>query len=175
MDLIALCKYLEATQDHLGVESERYGGGFRAIVAHRSATDFLFDMLEGDDFQGTETQAFLGDNPLFPSAHGATPQEALQKLDAKIGLLYQFEPSPSGYKWIAKRRFVLKAQYDTEPGEERGWYDVSWSDIVQDLRSNKLYYYEDAKSKCGDSVRRDLHALVSFKYEGEFASLADFA
>lgn len=175
MELNALNKYLEATQDHLGVEGERYGGGFRAIVAHRSATDFLFDMLEGDDFQGTETQAFLGDNPLFPSAHGATPQEALQKLDTKIGLLYQFEPSPCGYKWKAKSRFVLRAQYDAEPGEARGWYDVSWSDIVQDLRSNELYYYEDAKSKCGDSVRRDLHALVSFKYEGEFASLANFA
>lgn len=47
MDLDALNKYLEATQDHLGVEDQRYGGGFRAIVAHRSATDFLFDMLEG--------------------------------------------------------------------------------------------------------------------------------
>lgn len=100
-------------------------------------------MLEGDDFQGTETQAFLGDNPLFPSAYGATPQEALQKLDAKIGLLYQFEPSTSRSRWKAKSRFVLKAQYDAEPGEARGWYDVSWSDIVQDLRSNEHY------SKCG--------------------------
>ncbi|TCV51405.1 hypothetical protein [Pseudomonas sp. 460] len=175
MELNALNKYLEATQDHLGVEGERYGGGFRAIVAHRSATDFLFDMLGGDDFQGTETQAFLGDNPLFPSARGATPQEALQKLDAKIGLLYQFEPNNGAYKWKAQSRFVLKAQYDAEPGEARGWYDVSWTDIVQDLRSNELYYYEDAKSNCGDTVKRDLHALVSFKYEGEFASLADFA
>lgn len=175
MELNALNKYLEATQDHLGVEGERYGGGFRAIVAHRSATDFLFDMLGGDDFQGTETQAFLGDNPLFPSAYGATPQEALQKLDAKIGLLYQFEPSKGAYKWKAQSRFVLKAQYDADPGEARGWYDVSWSDIVNDLQSNSSYFYDDSKAKCSDVVRRDLHALVSFKYEGEFASLADFA
>ncbi|QOI07911.1 hypothetical protein [Pseudomonas savastanoi] len=175
MELNALNKYLEATQDHLGVEGERYGGGFRAIVAHRSATDFLFDMLEGDDFRGTETQAFLGENPLFPSARGATPQEALQRLDAKIGILYQFEPSTGAYKWEARRRFVLQAQYDGEPDEARSCYDVSWLDIVQDLRSKELYYYESAKSDCGESVKRDLHALITFKYEGEFASLIDLA
>lgn len=45
----ALNKYLEATQHHLGVEGERYGGGFRAIVAPRPATEFSFGMLEGDD------------------------------------------------------------------------------------------------------------------------------
>ncbi len=49
MTLDALNKYLEATQDHLGVEDQRYGGGFRAIVAHRSAANFLFDKLEGSD------------------------------------------------------------------------------------------------------------------------------
>ena len=172
MELNALNKYLEATQDHLGVEGERYGGGFRAIVAHRSAADFLFDMLDGDDFQGTEAQAFLGDNPLFPSAWGATPQEAIQKLDAKLGLLYQFEPNKSGYRWTAQSRFLLRAQYDAdEPGEERGWYDVSWVDIVHDLKSSSPYFYEDSKRSCSDSVKRDLHALISFKYEDEFASL----
>jgi hypothetical protein len=171
MELNALNKYLEATQDHLGVEGERYGGGFRAIVAHRSATDFLFDMLEGDDIQGTETQAFFGDNPLFPAAYGATPQEALQKLDQKIGLMYQFEPGNGEFGWEAKRRFVLKAQYDADDGEERGWYDVSWTDIVDNLKSTSTYYYENSKAQCGDSEKRDLHALVSFQYEGHFASL----
>jgi hypothetical protein len=171
MELDALNKYLEATQHHLGVEGERYGGGFRAIVAHRSATDFLFDMLEGDDIQGTETQAFLGDNPLFPAAYGATPQEALQNLDQKISLLYDFEPGNGGFGWEAKQRFLLKAQYDADAGEERGWYDVSWIDIVDDLKSATTYYYEDSKAKCGDSHKRDLHALVSFQYEGPFASL----
>lgn len=171
MELDALNKYLEVTQDHLGVEGERYGGGFRAIVAHRTATDFLFDMLDGDDFQGTEAQAFLGDNPLFPAAWGSTPQEALQKLDAKLGLLYHFEASTGSYKWKATRRFELKAQYDADPGEERGWYDVSWVDIVGDLKSSSLYFYEDSKASCSDSEKRDLHALINFKYEGPFAGL----
>ncbi|WP_205417988.1 hypothetical protein, partial [Pseudomonas savastanoi] len=57
----------------------------------------------------------------------------------------------------------------------RSCYDVSWLDIVQDLRSKELYYYESAKSDCGESVKRDLHALITFKYEGEFASLIDLA
>lgn len=171
MELNALNKYLEATQDHLGVESERYGGGFRAIIAHRSSTDFLFDMLEGDDLQGTQAQEFFWDNPLFPSAHGTTPQEALQKLDEKLGLLYNFEPSDGGYKWKAQSRFVLKAQYDADSGEEGGWYDVSWSGIVQDLHSNSGYFYNDSKAKCSDAVRRDLNALLQFQYEGDFAAL----
>lgn len=171
MELDALNKYLEATQDHLGVEDQRYGGGFRAIVAHRSATDFLFDMLEGDDFQATEAMAFLGDSPLFPSATGKTPQEALQKLSAKLGLLHTFERSTSSHKWKAIRRFELKAQYDADPGEERGWYDVSWVDVVLDLKSSSLYYYEESKAGCSDCEKRDLHALINFKYEGPFAGL----
>ncbi|WP_449122207.1 hypothetical protein [Pseudomonas viridiflava] len=171
MYLDALNKYLEATQDHLGVEDQRYGGGFRAIVAHRSTTDFLFDMLGGDDFQATEAMAFLGDNPLFPSATGKTPQEALQSLNAKLELLYTFEPSASVYKWTAIRRFELKAQYRADPGEERGWYDVSWVDIVADLKSSSLYYYEDSKAGCSDIEKRGLHALINFKYDGLFAGL----
>lgn len=171
MELDALNKYLEATQDHLGVEYQRYGGGFRAIVAHRSATDFLFDMLEGDDFQGTEAQAFLGENPLFPSATGTTPQQAIQNLNSKLEQIYEFEASSGVYKWKATRRFELKAQYNADPGEERGWYDVSWVDIVGDLKSSSLYWYEDSKASCNDSDKRDLHALINFKYEGPFAGL----
>jgi hypothetical protein len=171
MELDALNKYLEATQDHLGMEDQRYGGGFRAIVAHRSATDFLFGMLDGGDFEATEATAFLDENPLFPSAIGATPQEALENLNAKLELLYQFETSTDPFRWKATSRFQLMAQYDADPGEERGWYDVSWVDIVGDLKSSALYYYEDCKAKCNDSEKRDLHALVNFKYEGQFAQL----
>jgi hypothetical protein len=170
MELDALNKYLEATQDHLGVESQRYGGGFLAIVAHRATTDFLFDMLEGNDLQATEAMAFLGDNPLFPSATGKTPQEALQKLSAKLELLYSFEFVTSGYKGMAVRRFELKAQYEADPGEEPSWYDVSWFDVVDDLKSGSLYYYQDSKDSCSDSEKRNLHAL-NFKYEGLFADL----
>lgn len=173
MELEALNKYLEATQHHLGVEGERYGGGFRAIVAHRSTADFLFEMLDGGDFEATEAQAFLGENPLFPSAWGNTPQDAIKKLNAKLALLYKFESSTNVYKWKARARFELKAQYDAAPGEERGWYNVSWSDIVNDLQSDSTYYYEASKDECGGSVKRDLHALRNFKYEGEFAGLAE--
>lgn len=173
MEMEALNKYLEATQHHLGVEGERYGGGFRAIVAHRLAADFLFDKLDGDDYEATEAQAFLGENPLFPSAWGNTPQEAIKKLNAKIALLYEFVPTSDVYKCKAQARFELKAQYDAAPGEDRGWYNVSWNDIVKDLQSESIYYYEASKEKCGNSVKRDLHALRNFNYDGEFAVLAE--
>lgn len=171
MELEALNKYLEVTQDHLGVEGERYGGGFRAIVAPRSDCKFLFGMLDADDIRGTETQAFFGENPLFPSAFGETPQHALSKLNEKISVLYHFEPSIDSHRWQAISRFELKAKYDADPGEPRGLYDVTWTDIVKDLRSTTTYYYEGSKAQCTDSIKRDLNALVTFKYEGEFALL----
>jgi hypothetical protein len=133
-------------------------GGFRAIVAHRSARIF-FSICS----KGTQAQQFFWDNPLFPSAHGTTPQEALQKLDVKLGLLYQFENGNGVSNWKAQSRFVLKAQYDSEPGEERCWYDVSWSDIIQDLRSTSIYFYDDSKNKSDDTIRRNLNALIKFK------------
>lgn len=172
MTLDNVNKYLSATADHLGVEEERYGGGFRAIVAPRAAADFLFGMLEGDDLQGTEAQAFLEENPLFPSAHGESPAEALQRLDAKLGLLYHFESGTNRTGWMATRRFELKAQYDAEPGEEPAWYDVRWGDIVEDLRlSNAAYYYQSSVESCSTTEKRDLHALIHFEYEGAFAAL----
>lgn len=167
----SLNKYLDATQHHLGVEGERYGGGFRAIVAPRQATDFLFGMLEGDDIEGTQAQFFLGENPLFPSAYGSTPQEAMQRLDVKLSLLYRFEPASSGYKWKIEEQFELKANYDADPGEKPSSYQVSWGDIVQDLNSASDYFYESAKECCNSTEKRDLHALVNFKYEGIFANL----
>lgn len=167
----ALNKYLEATQHHLGVEGERYGGGFRAIVAPRPATEFLFGMLEGDDIEGTEAQFFLSENPLFPSAYGSTPQEALQKLNVKLSLLYHFVEASGAYKWSAEPLFELKAQYDSDPGEEPGTYQVSWGDVVQDLQSDSDYFYEHEKQKCNRTVNRDLHALVNFNYDGPFALL----
>jgi hypothetical protein len=169
----SLNKYLEATQHHLGVEGERYGGGFRAIAAHRTTTDFLFEMLEGDDLEATEAQAFLQENPLFPSAWGNTPQDALQKLDAKLGVLYRFSPGESVYKWRAEATFKLTALYDADLGAVRSPYDVRWEDIVRDLRSSSPWYYDDAKSHCSDCERRDLHALLNFKYEGVFERLLE--
>lgn len=170
MKLDALNKYLEATQDHLGLEDQRYGGGFRAIVTDRSAAEFLFEKLAGGDFDGTEAQHFLDDNPLFPSATGKTPQDALQRLSDKLELLYQFEPNSGVYKWTAVPRFKLQAQYDSDPSES-GRYDVCWNNIVDDLESDALNFYESCKNECSDQVRRDLHALINFKYEGIFANL----
>lgn len=170
MKLDALNKYIEATQDHLGVEYQRYVGGFRAIVAHRLAVDFLFEMLGGDGIESTEARSFLDNNPLFPSATGKTPQDALQKLSDKLELLYQFEPDSVMCKWTAVPRFKLQAQYDADSSES-GHYDVCWDNIVDDLESDAHYFYKRCRAECSGQVRRDLHALVEFKYEGIFASL----
>jgi len=55
-------KYVEATGKHLGVENQRYGSGFIAIVASRSASVFLFDKLDSGDSEGTEAQSFFAEN-----------------------------------------------------------------------------------------------------------------
>ncbi|CAB3920223.1 Uncharacterised protein [Achromobacter xylosoxidans] len=167
-----LNKYLAASSDHLGVERERYGGDFRAIAAPRPATEFLFSMLEGSDIEGTEAQGFLWSNPLFPATQGDTPTEALARLDAKLGLLYRFEPGPGGTGWIAVRQFTLLAQYDGEPGEAPESYDVRWGDIIEDLQNSRsTYFYEDCVKACSATRQRDLHALIHFDYTGAFASL----
>lgn len=171
MKIDALNKYLEATQYHLGVEDQRYGGGFRAMVGIRTKVDFLFAMLECGDIEASEAMAFMDENPLFPSATGVTPQEALQNLSAKLDTLYEFKPSEGVYKWEAKKCFELKAQYDTEPDEPQSWYDVAWEDIVADLRTSELFFYEASKSTCSKKEKRNLHALINFQYEGPFARL----
>lgn len=166
-------KYLEASQHHLGVEGERYGGGFRAIVAPRPSTEFLFGMLEGDDLEGTEAQSFFAENPLFPSAWGTTASEALKKLNAKLTLLYHFEASTGVYKWKAEPKFSLLANYDSRPGEVPQTYKVSWADVVEDLFGDSTYFYEAAKRSCSATHKRDLHALLNFEYEGELSGLRD--
>lgn len=171
MKIDALNKYLEATQYHLGVEDQRYGGGFRAIVSNRTKVDYLFAMLEGGDIEASEAMAFMDENPLFPSAMGETPQGALQNLSAKLDLLYEFKPSEGVFKWEAKQRFELKAQYDTEPDEPESWYHVSWEDVVGDLRTSELFFYEASKSACSEKEKRNLHALINYQYEGPFATL----
>lgn len=167
----ALNKYLSATGHHLGVEEERYGGGFRAIIAHRDDSDFLFSMLEGDDFAGTQAQDFFADNPLFPSAYGASPSEATQRLEAKLNILYRFERHADVSKWQAKPLFDLSAEYDTDPGESISTYQVAWGDVVEDLKGGPLLFYDDAKNVCNARNKRDLNALINFKYQGTFAQL----
>lgn len=171
MNMDAIYKYLESQGGHFAVEQERYGGGYRAIVCHRSACDFVFDMLEGDDIEGTQMQFFLGDNPLFPTATGSNVQEAVTKLDSKLNLLYTFEQSDGIRKWKALPNFELKALHDCEDGEEQTYYDVSWLDIINDLYGAGKWFYEQAKEEATPSHRRDLHALVNFEYTGDVLSL----
>lgn len=168
-----LNKYLEATQHHLGVEGERYGGGFRAIVAPRPSVDFLFGMLEGDDNDGTQAQFFFADNPLFPAAYGETPLQAIEKLDAKLSILYRMVADQGVYKWRAEPQFRLLANYDSEPGEVPQAYPVAWADIVDDLGGQSTYFYEGAKDICSATNKRDLHALVNFEYDGPLALLRE--
>jgi hypothetical protein len=164
-------KYLEAKGGHFAVEQERYGGSYRAIVCHRSACEFIFDNLEGDDLEGTQMQSFFWDNPLFPSATGSTTQEAIANLDAKLKVLYTFKQEQDVRKWEAIPNFELKVAYDCEDGEEQSYYEVSWLDIINDLHDAGRWFYEEAKEKANPTNRRDLHALINFKYTGDLLSL----
>ncbi|ATC60112.1 hypothetical protein [Vibrio anguillarum] len=87
-----ITKYLEAKGGHFAVEQERYGGAYRAIIGHRSACEFIFDALEGDDNEATQMQSFFWSNSLFPSATGSSLQEAISNLDEKLAVMYTFEP-----------------------------------------------------------------------------------
>jgi hypothetical protein len=165
-------KYLESEGGQFAVEQERYGGSYRAIVCHRSACDFIFDNLEGDDLDGTQMQSFFWDNALFPSATGNTVQEAVENLESKLKILYTFEKQSGVKNWLAVRNFELKAPYDCDGDEEQTFYDVSWLDIINDLKLvSSRYFYESAKEQASLTKRRDLHALIKFNYTGDFLSL----
>lgn len=167
-------KYLEATLHRLAIDEERYGGGWRAIVAPGAAIEFVFDMLGGDDIEGTQAQLFLSVNPLFPSAWGRTPSDALAKLDAKLSVLYRFESSGTE-GWSAEPQFNLLAQHDSDADDEvSSSYQVMWVDVTQDLRTmhaETKYFYDEARDRCSATQMRDLHALLNFKYEGVWAQL----
>lgn len=182
--MINLDYYLGATSDHLGVEANRYGRGFWAMALHTSASDFMFDMLTGDDERGLATFQFLQENPLFPAAYGDSPMSALAALDRKLGLLYCFNPREGWIadngevtRWTETPQFSLKALCDPEPGNPSSWYDVSWLNIVEDLMESKsaipygANYYRDARETCGPLEKRNLHALANFSYDGEWAKL----
>lgn len=166
-----LLQYLEATSKHLGVERERYGSGYRAIIAHRDCVDFLFDRLEGDDNDGTQVQMFFAENPLFPSGYGLTPSEALHNLDDKLGALYSFVETGCVYKFRAEPKFKLEAGHDCALGEDQTFYEVCWDDIIRDLNSTGTYFYEQSKEKATVRECRNLHALLNFEYTDEFKAL----
>lgn len=164
-------KYLEAQGGHFAVEQERYGGSYRAIVCHRSACEFIFDALEGDDIEATQMQSFFWSNALFPSATSSSLQEAISNLDAKLAVMYSFEQCTGVYKWKAKANFELKAAYDQAEGEEPIFYDVSWLDIINDLFCGSPFYYDKAEDEATPTHRRNLHALLNFDYSGQFKDL----
>ena len=143
----------------------------RAIVASRDMVAFLFDKLDGGDPDGTEAQLFFADNPLFPYGFGVTPSNALKDLDRKLGLLYELRSDTGSRDVKAIPKFELRARHDVEPNEPTSWYEVSWDDVVSDLRGSGRYFYEDAKDSATETVRRNLHALLQFKYVGPFLQL----
>jgi len=155
-------RYLEKMDQPLAVEQERYGGGYRVIALSRTSAEFLFGMLEGDDIEGTQAQFFFGENRLFPSAWGSSLGQALCRLSAKLEAMYEITDKP----WRAgvERKFKLLAEYDTEPGKDKSYYEVEFEQVVNDLRSGSCYWYEEAKEKCSLTENRNLHALVNFQW-----------
>ena len=161
-------RYLEATGNHLGVEGWRYGSGYFAIILHRSSVDFLFNKLEGDDFAAAEAYAFLSECTLIPFSCGSSPQQALKRLNAKLGALYKFESKDAGNEgWKELPNFHLVAEHDIDPGEEQTFYEVEWDSVIQDISGRGTYFYSDAKRKCSARINRDLHALINFKWPEE--------
>ncbi|MEM0550177.1 MULTISPECIES: hypothetical protein [Aeromonas] len=158
-------RYLDKMDQPLAVEQERYGGGYRVILLHRTSAEFLFDMLEGDDNEGTQAQFFLGENMLFPSAWGRSLGQALRRLSAKLEAMYEITDKP-GRSGVA-RKFKLLAEYDTEPGEDKSYYDVEFEQVVDDCRHGDWYWFEDAKEKCSQTENRNLHAWVNFQWPAD--------
>ncbi|MGD8165355.1 hypothetical protein [Pantoea sp. FN0307] len=167
-------KYLEAVPHHLGVENRRFGYGFTAVILDMKSAEFVFDMLSSRD-SAYDMQSFLVENPLFPAAQGDTPEAALTRLNAKLGLLYDFKESGGVYRWSAKEKFELSAQCDQEEGEPLSFYSVSWSDVVSDLESAWKEqgdgFYEHALKNSSLVKMRDFHALSHFSYQGAFSEL----
>ncbi|WP_187488968.1 hypothetical protein [Duffyella gerundensis] len=167
-------RYLEAVPHHLGVENKRYGYGFTALILDMKSAEFVFGMLSSrDGAQGM--QAFLCENPLFPSAQGETPAAALALLNTKLGQLYDFTESDGVYRWSAKEKFELRANCDQEEGDVISLYPVQWSDIVSDLEvayeEHGDGFYEHALTNSSLSLMRDFHALRHFSYQDALKEL----
>ena len=168
-------RYLSATDQHLGIEAMAYYPiGYGAMVADRGSVKFLFELLYCHGPDAIETGQFLQTHPLFSAAFGATAAETLDNLDRKLGLLYTFTYHER--RWQAMPRFSLQAPADVAPwdapGEDPGANPVSWDDIVNDIRREQQAFVLGAlEANCSTTFCRDLHALVTFHYDGEFAVL----
>jgi hypothetical protein len=156
-------KYLAATEYFLGVENQRYGGGYLAIVSNRYNVSWLFELLESDDFDFAQANLFLCENPIFPSAHGETASSALIELDKKLSMSFDF-PSEGE----VEPKFKLEAKYDDS--EEK--FPVSWNDIMDDLhiaykQHAGSFFYEEAKKNCSTNHLKCLYSLINcdFRFE----------
>lgn len=158
-------RYLDKMDQPLTVEQERYGGGYRVIVLHSDSAEFLFGMLGGGDIEGPQAQFFFAENMLFPSAWGSSLGQALRRLSAKLEAMYAITEK-SG-RFGVERKFKLLAEYDTQPGEDKSYYEVKFEQVVNDLRHCGDYWYEEAKEKCSQTEKRDLYALVNFQWPAD--------
>lgn len=154
--------YLDATSSFMGVQKERYGRGYRAIVGLHSDVTFLTDVLTDPGQGGVQIQFFLDGNPAFPASWGETATRALENLNQNLGLLYEFIHTPD--KWDCHLKFSFRAQCDSDPGESPEYYKVGWYDVVADLRDayqkeGDSFFYEIAERTCGPKHYRYLHAL----------------
>jgi hypothetical protein len=153
-------QYIAVTDYYLGISSERYGGGFRAIVGNRSLVDWCFEIIDGEDLAAGELQDFFCENPLFPSSHGGSISGALSALNFKLNSLYEFEDTP-----IPK--YEMKAQCEADSSGETEEYNVSWDDILTDLfkaqRQQEYHFYSFAKEQASPRRFRNLYALINVK------------
>lgn len=172
-------KYLDATSQFLGVQSERYGSGYRAIVGLHSDVTWLTDVLTDPGDGGVQLQFFLGANPLFPASWGETATKALENLNHKLGLLYEFIPAQGkSTKWECRLNVEIMAECDTASGEATEMYKVNWFDVVADLREayskeGDTYFYEIAENVCDRRRYRNLHALKNVAIPDGFKAQLD--
>ena len=160
-DTAFLDTYIDKMGLPLIVDQERYGGGYRAVVLHMDWATWIFDKLEGDDFDGTQAQCLLS-NELLPTAYGNSLSQALRRLSAKLEALYLIT-NEDGRKGV-KRKFSLIADYDCEKSEEQTSYEVDFNEIINDCRGRSTYWYDAAIEKCSNKNKRDLHALINFDW-----------
>lgn len=164
-DIAFLERYLDKMGAPLSVEQVRYGREYLVLVLSRSSAEFLYDMLEGDDIEGTQAQYFLSEHGLFPAAKGRSLGQALRRLSAKLEAMYTLTDKP-GRAGI-QRKFELLAQHDTASGEAPSYYEVQFEQVVEDLRGRGRYWFEEAKEECSQTQRRDLHAWVNFQWTAD--------
>jgi hypothetical protein len=156
-------KYLNVSGYFLGVEDQRYGGGYRAIIGNRYKVNWLFELMECDGFDSEQVETFLCENPIFPSSYGENVSSALIALDKKLSMIFDFTPEGK-----ANPKFNLEAEYDDSTEK----FTVSWNDIMDDVCSayeqhKGGFFYEEAKKNCSTSKLKCLYSLINCNFRFE--------